>query len=435
MGLFDIFRSTKPFTGSENYTVDRASKGQVKDWYSGWYSKGQGSTSDENLDLMLSLFSKDPVVNTALTTRADGILASGYTIEGSKTAKKEAEKTLEKLGFGYSFLRQAVLNGLLYRHAFLEVEKTRKKTPVGLHILETTQMEIKHNQHGEIDYYLQRANSGDPIQFSTEEVSYLALDKVSTKVWGEIPLRTLYRTVATKNLFEEFIKMLAETNSFRQVIETRMNDEDIGSFLAYYRDASSDPFMPLVIKKAASDDSEYMSFKTLRDPDDLKKFIETLEYLRTQMLMVLKVPPILVGLPDNSNRSNSDAQIRAMNIANESDRKQWESFFNDDLFPKLGLGTVRFSWNPIDKRDEKTDVEMAEKLINMGADPKAVEEFLRNTGLELPARNLFSKPQPSPLAVPDDAASRPSRQRADMQAEMGEVNTGGDASTRDEQVR
>lgn len=446
MGLRESIKKLIPKVSfGEETSIVRSSKGVTRDgWYAETY-RGTGNASADKLNFMLEIFQQDPVVNTAITTRVNAILNSGWTIEGKKTPREESEKKLKELGFNYSFLRQLFLNAILYRHAFIEVERNRSGTPIALHILETPEMEIKHDKHGEIESYLQRAVTGEEIYWNPEDVVYIPFDKLSTSMWGINGLRSLYDTVITKSHIEEFLKVLAVTKAWRDITKVkRMGKEDIGSYITTLRDAQSDPSKPFVISTPT--DGEIIN-ERLRSPEDLKEFQQTLEYLRSQILMVFKVPPIMVGLPDDSNRSNSETQFLSFNIANNADRLLVSDAFNNELFPRIQLSSgVSFSWNPIDKRDDKVDVEMAEKLMNMGAKSEKVEEFLRMHGLELP-EELFPTEEekkamaqemmqqaPNNMKTPDDAASRPSRQRKDG-AMSDNIGTGKGASTRSEQLR
>lgn len=436
MGFLDIFKRK-----ANEVVTEHASSGTIRNSFYSSITRQQGQPSPQNLNTFLELYRKDPVVQAALTTRSEAILNSGWTIEGSKTAKDSAERLLKKIGFNYTFLNQLVLNALLYDHVFIEIERTNAGSPAGLHILETPFMEIVHDEHGEIFAYEQLGENGTRVRFPVEDIVYLKTNGVSSAVWGESSLESLFRTLTTKNLFEKFIHSMAANNDFRQVFKTSMTDDNIREFLAYYADARSNPDEPLVMQVRKTGDSLPMDnvFETMRDPEDLNKFLGVIDKMREQALMVLKVPPILIGVPDNSNRSNSDAQIEAFHMSNRSKRRLIAEAI-EELFSKLGL-TAEFSWNPIDKRNEKDDVEIAERLINMGAKPEVVEEFLRSTGLELPDGELFYT-QEEKMKMQSDMMSDtkksedlyPSRQRKSEGEANQKIGTGKDGSTREDQL-
>lgn len=432
MGIKDFFKGV--FNQKQ---IDRASKGTVRNSiYSSRVRPNRdtlGQPSPEDLNIVLDLYKKDPVVQAAITTRADAILASGWTIDGATTSKESAMSKLEKIGFNYNFLLKAVTNGLLYNHVFIEIERTNGGEPVGLHVLEAPYMEIIYDKHGEISGYKQVAETGEQPFFPVEDIVFMKFNSVSSAVWGEVGLKSLYRTLTIKNQIERFINSLSETNAWRQVMKTRMNDDNIEEFLAYSASQAQEPTEPLVLQVSsgsADDVDKDTRFSVLRDPADLKEFLSTLDYLRTQVLMMLKVPPIMIGLPDSSNRSNSDMQFKSFNIANESFRKLFVSYI-EELFSKIGIsGKTKFSWNPIDERSEKDDVEIAERLINMGAKPKQVEAFLRSTGLELPDGELF-EPQANVQKSMDMFPSRQGKSDGEGNERIGSGEAG---TTRQDQL-
>lgn len=420
---------------TEEILVEKASKGVTKDsFYTNAGFPQQPITSSENLNVILDIFSKDPIVNAGLSTRANAINASGYTIEGADNTKKTAEKLLKKIGFNYLFLDKLVLNFLLYGNTFIEIVRDGTGAAAELHILETTEMEIKADIHGEITKYVQiPAGSQDKaIEWEPKDIVYLKLQEVSSKVWGIVPLASLYRTLMTKNQIEKFINSLAMTNAWRDVFKTEMSDDDIPVFLNYLRTVQADPTQPFVMKVPKGGEDKNNKFEVFRDPKDLKEFMQILDYLRTQILMELKVPPIMIGIPDNSNRSNSDSQIKAFNIENESVRRKLDIAF-EELFVKIGIPTATFSWNPVDRRSEKDDMEIAKMLYDMGAKPEQLEKFLRNVGLELPDGEIFDEKQ-DPMALMAMKTGNTEYKKEDKTKEMKPQKTGEDSSTRQNQL-
>lgn len=429
MGLKESFLWARKQLGnaiSGDVAISRASKGISKDFYSGLLTFENAIQPSQSLDTLKELFLKDPEVQAALTTRVNAILSSGYTIEGTERQKKDSENKLKKVGFNKSFLRQLVLNYILYNHVFVENVKGQE-----VHLLETTQMEIDADKHGEIINFIQRPNTGENIVFSPDEVTYITPNKLTTGVWGYLELESLFRAVNTKNFIEKFIGYLAETNQWRNVMRVNgMDDDEIKNMLSYYRSTSYNPTVPFTFKG----DKEGFETYPMRDASELNHFIQMLEYQRTKILMLLKVPPIMIGVPDNSNRSNSDSQMKAFSMNVSSDREILAEAFNNDLFKKIGVSGV-FSWNPIDKHSEKDDIEIAEKLVNMGADKDQIELFLRNAGLDLPVGKLFKEVEPmQDPTVKKSMDQFPSRQKKPEDQVSKNIGTGAESTTRENQL-
>lgn len=405
--------------------VDKATKGTVKDFYE-TYSVGpyaSGKVPDSDMDVILDMFLKDPEVNAAVSVRINAIMSSGYTYEGK--SKETDAKKLDELGFNRELIRRIVSNFILYQNVFIEIVRDGEGNATEVNLLETTQMEIVADKHGTIEKYLQRSSEGKVIEFPAEDVIYIPASRMTTKVWGDVYMKSLYRTVITKNNLEKFINYLSETNQWRNMIRSsEMTDDDLKSMLSYYRRATQDPNMPFVFKGG----KDSFEITPMRNVQELEYFINMLNYLRSKVFMSLKVPPIVMGVTDNSNRSNSDDQLKTFHMTNQSDRETLQDAINNKLFKSINIDS-KFSWNPIDKRTEKEDVEMAEKLINMGAKKEQVEKFLRLTGLELPEGELFDKDM-EPTKSMDQF---PSRQGSNGQ-HINKIGVGSESSTRQDQL-
>src|SRR6056297_1943065 len=99
MGVLNYFKTVFG-TNAKEETISKASKGIVRDPYPiSSYSDGAGVPSPRNLNTLLELYRKDPEVQAALTTRADAILNSGWTLD----AGKQKDNKLKSMGFNYNF--------------------------------------------------------------------------------------------------------------------------------------------------------------------------------------------------------------------------------------------------------------------------------------------------------------------------------------------
>lgn len=429
MGILNYFKNIFGSQTNEQ-TISKASKGIVRNPQISNYPSN-GASHPRNLNTLLDLYKKDPEVQTALTTRADAILQSGWTIDGGK----QKINLLKKLGFNYNFLYKIIMNLLIYNHVFIEIERKNNGEPEKLHILETPQMNINYTAHGEIEEYVQASEQDENPRFPPEDIIYIKSNDITSAVWGEVDLKTLDTTLSTKIKIEKFIQSLAFSNSWRQIIKFAGSEDDAKDMMQEIAHGSADPSYPVValINGQNVNANDHMKLEVLRDPEDLEKFLGLLRYLREQVLMLLKVPPIMVGLPDNSNRSNSDSQIKSFANANISIRNKLIPYF-EELFDKIGAGDLDFSWNPMDERSEEQDVEIAEKLFKMGAKPEQLEKLLRNMGLELPDGKFFDDKEQK-LEGDSGNEDSPSRQGKMTGEANSKIGTGDDATTRDDQLR
>ena len=153
-----------------------------------------------------------------------------------------------------------------------------------------------------------------------------------------------------------------------------------------------------------------------------------LNYTRQQILTLLRVPPIIAGIPDNSNRSNSEIQARKafdgriISIQTDlADELSWE------LFPLLGWEKADFKFAPIDKRAEKDDIEIIVALKGIGLDDKSLLTYIKSVGIQLPEGAKIEKIQPV-VGLGNDNKKPEDKDKAP------EHKTGEDSTTREKQL-
>jgi hypothetical protein len=409
---------------NESELMLRASRGLIQ----GWYSDKEPTTDKPRLDTLLDAYRSDPTVRGAITAIADETLKNGYHIVAKdKKLKERIEKDLKKK-FRFTRILNKLLNNLLiYGNVFIEIVY-KGSTPEEIHILETTEMQILADEHGEVYGYLQRAGAqGEEISFTTDEVVHISIEHVKSNLWGEVDLETIYSILNLKQHIEGFLTNLFKYNKFRDswVVEDA-NENQVKDFLNNLRLVKDQPWKELVIDGKIS--------KVLGRPiEDLDKLIEILNYCRQEILTLLRVPPIIAGIPDNSNRSNSEVQARkAFDTRIKILQQAMEEEFSFELFPLMKWGNADFKFNPIDKRAEKDDIEIAKILRDMGLDDESLLEYIKNTGIQLPESAKFEKALPPMFG----GEGKDKDKEDDMKDEASPVEhkTGAEAETREEQL-
>ena len=144
-------------------TIERASRGLIR----GWNSPQSPTPDKPRLDTVFSVYRKEPTLNSAIKAIADEIIKNGFHI---KTKNKQLKERIEKdLKEKYRFdriLRKLIYNLLIYGNVFVEIVYD-KETPKEMHILETTEMEILSDEHGEVRGYIQKHDTKE-VEFTND---------------------------------------------------------------------------------------------------------------------------------------------------------------------------------------------------------------------------------------------------------------------------
>jgi len=401
------------------FDVDRASRGYI----SGYYSDKEPIMDKPRLNVVMDVFRNEPTVKAAIRALCDEILKNGYVIKTKNAKLKETiERDLKKKYRFKRLLKQLTLNLLIYQNAFIEVVY-KGNNPQELHILETTTMEILSDEHGEVKGYKQlNGGQGKDVYFTTDECVHVSMDNITSSLWGEVDLKTLYKTISLKQFLETWLTNLFRFDKFRDSWRAeKASDVQIKAFINDLKVLRDHPEMEHVFVGA-------MEKISGREIKDLDKLTTLLNYCRQQILVLLRVPAIVAGIPDDSNRSNSEVQSRkafdgrVKSIQDTiSDELSWE------LFPLLGWGQADLDFPPIDKRAEKEDIEIITALKAIGLDDKSLLQYIKDVGIQIPEGAKIVKPTMDKNPFP------PSRQPEDKSGPV-EHKTGEEAETRDEQI-
>jgi len=388
--------------------LERASRGYID----GYYSAKEPTTDKPSLDTVLRVFRSEPTVVSAIRAISDEVIKNGYLV---KTENKQLKKSIEKdLLKKYRFkriLRRLVYNLLIYGNVFVEIVY-KDNQPAELHLLETTDMEIISNEHGEVLGYKQE-HDGKIVTFTTDECVHISLNNITSALWGEVDMKVLYQTISLKQFLEKFLINLFRYNKFRDAWKIESADEiQIKNFVNDLRLARDQPDKELVVEGEISKIAG-------REIKDLDQLVELLNYTRQQILTLLRVPPIIAGIPDNSNRSNSEVQARK---AFDGRVKSIQDVISDELswelFPKLGWDNADIEFGPIDKRAEKDDIEIIMALKNIGLDNDSLLKYIENVGIQLPEGAKIESM--STGANPFPESRKPEDKSAEVKHETGE---------------
>jgi len=406
----------------ESELMLRASRGLIQ----GWYADDEPTTDRPSLDTLLRAYRSDSTIRGAITAISDETLKNGYhVIAKDKKLKNKIELDLKRKFRFTRILNKLMNNLLIYGNVFVELVWKGNKVEE-LHILETTEMNILADEHGEVEGYTQRAGAqGEEIPFTTDEVVHITVEHIKSNLWGEVDLQTLFSILNLKKEIEKFMTNLFKYNKFRDSWMVEEADEiQVKDFMNNLRLSYDHPEKEMVIDGKIS--------KVLGRPiDDLDKLIEILNYCRQEILTLLRVPPIIAGIPDNSNRSNSEVQARkAFDTRIKILQQAMEEEFSFELFPLMGWGNAEFKFNPIDKRAEKDDIEIAKILRDMGLDDDSLLEYIKSTGIQLPENAKFEKAMP-PMFGGDNK-----EEDEDLKDDASPVEhkTGVEAETREDQL-
>ncbi|NCD06375.1 MAG: phage portal protein [Spirochaetia bacterium] len=330
---------------------------------------------------------KDDELRAFLSILRDAVINSGYQFVGTTQKVEEANKKFKELKFRKKFKRIA-FDSLTLLHSYVELEKNKANDVIKLNIPDASLIYPKLKLNGDVvsfhqDYEVMEKDKKitKTINWSTDEMVHFTIDESSADYYGVNYVETLDGIIKLKDEVFKYILNLFETNAFKLHYHgVGVNPEDVQKF--YDMIMSSYENNEGIVVTVGTNELEG---KKYLDESLLLPLIELLNLLRNRILTLLRVPPIIAGTVDNSNRSNSDVQAEvAFKNRIRAIQEDLEDDINFELLPKLGLTDVEFKFKKYDLNEKKKLTELMVSLLGANADKNKLIEYVKEMGMNLP---------------------------------------------------
>jgi hypothetical protein len=422
--------------------VERASKAlvtQIRSYYStGTLNNKPGAFEllpDYDLKMVLKLIRADSTAWAAVNTLLDRVIERGWEVVDADTRKRlpATEVMLKNKDFD-QWLREMMLHYIVFNNAFGELVYSPNGFGVReLHTLNPTDVKIRSDEHGDIlEYYMDTGGENSVlVSWSPEEVLHIADPSFELNAWGEIQIKSIANAIILKQSIRKLMLWLFQTNQFRPIFNPKgASTEQITRSIVYLKESQNNINKPLIFE------GEF-DFKTLREFNDLEVLNKLIYKLDEEILNLLQVPPIYAGLPDNSNRSNSDAQERSFNTRVRSIQKTFESYF-PELLKRMSVFKSELLFRPVTMKSEKEVLENVLIMQQLNFKPEEMVAYLRSHGFDLESHNPFKDEEVEDSNNPTtnyvDEQFMPSRQRKGVDEGNEKIGTGEEGTTREDQL-
>lgn len=369
------------------------SKGVIQDYY------GVVPTSVQDYGILgrtprfdpikaLKVIRNDPVVRAAAITLVDKVIETGWRLETEEDKPaKEQQKKLKKLLFD-RVLRKLVYNLVLYNNGFLEIVKKRGDIS-DLNVLETSLMRIKAEDNGDIvQYYQELGKPKSNPTWQPDLVVHYKIDDFTSNVWAESNMESLYETVLIKDYVRQWLTWFFGTNQIRPIINIKdANNIKVEELLSFMKGSEKNLSKPLIFQG----DVEVKLLQSFANEG--KTVLELLNWLDQQILMLMQVPPIAIGMPETSGRSNSVEQFQSMNTRVYSIQKCLEDFTNHDLFKKIGFEDIEFEFGVLDETTRTKVFENVQLMRQSQFSDEAIVEYLESQGVVFETDKILKSPE------------------------------------------
>lgn len=309
----------------------------------------------------------------------DALIAGGFHLDGDSA--EEDQKRLDKMRWG-KHLKKMYWNLLTYQSVPTELIPTVGGEIVDLRVLDTSTITPEMDRKGNIKGWIQTPVDGSKdIRWSPDKIAFIEVDNVTNGFWTIPQVRTLARLIRLKKQILKLQEWLYATNQFRPHMHFKnIGTDDVESLVDAIRGT-----MKEYDKFLVTTSEEEVSVQQLTSPEIIPILNGHLDKIKNMMLTLIRVPPIIAGSVDSSNRSSSDVQARFA-FANrlKSFQKDCEDEINYQIFDRIGIKS-RLRHNTIDMKEDREYIDMATSLIQAGAKKDKVVGWLNaKRGMDLP---------------------------------------------------
>lgn len=390
---------------------------------------------DFNLDQLIRLIDADPVASGALNHFVDKFIEGDYAIikrDTGKYDKKFEDDLLYNHQFEDAILKRLALLGKLFNNVFIEIVRDEDGvTPKNLNVLDTTQVDAVTRPNGDLirlKSKIPNPSTGEYAVWDREDLVWLKFGNRDGG-YAHIDGRALWGTLQAKGFVQRFVSWLWQTGQYRVVHNFTASDrKSLNDFVAMNKKTERDYTKPFLAG------GEY-KHTVLRDMVETQHLVELLKYYDSQILILMRIPPIDAGIPDASGRSNADAQSNNLAAHIKSFKKTVTAGVNE-LFKKMNKGNNAIVFAPNDKFEFKMVLENVQMMKAAGFEDDVITEYMRDNGVVWQASKVFTEAEmmQSNPDNPRELDKYPSRQGKGVMQGNKNIGSGKQSTTRDDQL-
>jgi len=275
----------------------------------------------------VSYYLEDPLIFGAIQNKANWIISSGFDfVSMTDNQKNVAKRALwaMKIGFTHKIYNWTRTN-LLWGDVYVEVDAPKQD----FYVLDTDTITAEYDMKGKPIRFVQEVN-GKRVVLSPDKVLHFTSNVVGSELKGISPLEPIKDVVKYKKTVEEYTQEFFRRNATPRlhiIIEgtskTQKQIEEVSKEL--------EKLSPHGDVVTTSD----ITIKPIGSNFVDMQFAKLLEYYQRQALFALNMYPILLGIPEGSNKASAEVQLKAFAYHIRAKQAEVEFFVNTMLFPKL----------------------------------------------------------------------------------------------------
>lgn len=346
MGLFS-FKKAAPEVNTE-----KKKKRRTKD-------TNQSQSFVVTDEVLIAYAQSDPIISAGVQVTVDNV-AQGYSFkpqDDSDEAMSQMEQA-EKLFYNDNFqdkIENITKSLVILADAFQEkrIWIDRGLVQMKTDIIDTASIKIKTNKDtGEVTGYAQVIDGTEKVQLSKNEVVHYRVNSFGSSHKGNSLIEAVLYSSALKKFIEKYNGSIFMNHKPRGVwmFPEEMGDDEFNENVKEIVDNKQKPHKDIFLKGSGVD---FKSFDASKDMG----FKEALQEARLEIVVGMLVPPIMIGIPEGSNRASADVELQSFDRRVASLQKSIQYKVDNELLKPLGFDKINFVLDKSSKRDEVRELE------------------------------------------------------------------------------
>ena len=330
---------------------------------------------------------KDPVLASNLRQIVTAIVENDPVVD-SKYNKDVAQDKLDKYNeqlddveFG-ELLKNALPAAFWKGDMFFEVVVVGQKLKE-MYVIDPETIKLEEDDRGNVKNYIQTQPTGDKT-LTKERILHIRMPSLQTGAWSQSYLKPLRYALARKEVAENYLAGMVENLNPLIFLELLDNANDDGVVMIKNElRAKRSPIDPAKIISLLQ--GERVGRIDMGSTENFTSIQSYIDYQNAEILRILQIPPIVAGTVDNSNRSNSEIQERAVFGRTIN---SWQNFIVKKLNKllikdKLKWTDVKFEFPLVDERKQEAAITRALKLKELGFSNDVIHKELNFAGIKV----------------------------------------------------
>ena len=320
-------------------------------------------------DILQAFFRSDPVINAATWLTVDNVVPAYdmMPVDDSNEALREveeAERIFEENN-QLDKVRNIAANLVVQSNAYEEQSPyvVQGKQKLQTFVLDTPTIKIKLNKNGEIKSYDQYMNGKKVASLDPEFIVHYRINSFGDSDYGLSVVESVLFSSSMRKFINKYNASIFQNHKPRGLwnFSNEMDVETYNDNVDLIIDAKKHPNKDIFLRG----EKGQIGFEAFVQANETS-FNDALKDAREEVLIGMRVPPVLMSLIGSSNISDADAQLEGFDMKITAMQQSINKIVTEQILNKqLNLTKVKFVLRRSNKRNEIRELKIVRDMSGL----------------------------------------------------------------------